>query len=316
MKIKLIIFVFVCMWFLSISNKAQVVQTSEGSIEFIGLEKWTPKMIQEKLGYDSADQLRYCAKDLKEKLKFPDVYVVSYSSDGYTVVSVVEPEREGDVKKKPQPTKEIKTTGDWVKLVQAVENDKNSAFGLLTNVSSQNVETPRPWWEILRPRKEIKEQKLALKTLRRDKNSQKRVAAAAILMNFPEENSTWYALMEGLRDADKRVNSACIFALKVLTQYHRRPINWSPSRKGIRAFLNGTNLHILSDSLKILIQTEVSPKLAKSLLGKGGGKMVLAYLKAQHDVERKLAHRFLVKISKKDFGEDLSGWNSWLNGFN
>jgi hypothetical protein len=78
----------VCLMFLE--ARAQVVQTSEVTVEFIGLEKWTPKMIQEKLGYDSPDQLQFCALVLKEQLKFPDVYVFRFSGEGnYTVIRVI-----------------------------------------------------------------------------------------------------------------------------------------------------------------------------------------------------------------------------------
>ena len=54
---------------------AQVVETSNGKVEFIGLEKWTPATIQEKLGYASPDKFHFCAADLKERLKFADASV-------------------------------------------------------------------------------------------------------------------------------------------------------------------------------------------------------------------------------------------------
>ena len=73
---------------------AQVVETSNGKVEFIGLEKWTPATIQEKLGYASPDKFHFCATDLKERLKFADtsVTVDRENAKRYTIIAVVEPD--------------------------------------------------------------------------------------------------------------------------------------------------------------------------------------------------------------------------------
>lgn len=55
----------ILLWIFTCSQAAaHVVETSKGKVEFIGLEKWTAEMIQEKLGYKSVDNFHFCAADL------------------------------------------------------------------------------------------------------------------------------------------------------------------------------------------------------------------------------------------------------------
>ncbi len=57
--------------------------------------------------------------------------------------------------------------------------------------------------------------------------------------------------------------------------------------------LHGTDLFAFQFVLKALAATKVHPALAVRLLGRGGGRLVLAYLHAEHEEPRTLAHEFL-----------------------
>ena len=71
MKIRLLLSLLIIIGFSSV-GQSQVVETSKGKVEFIGLEQWTPQMIQAKLGYSSTEALHLCAADLRKILGFPD----------------------------------------------------------------------------------------------------------------------------------------------------------------------------------------------------------------------------------------------------
>ena len=74
MKTRLLLLLLLTVGFSSVSH-SQVIETSRGKVEFIGLEQWTPQMIQTKLGHSSTDALHFCAADLRKKLGFADSVV-------------------------------------------------------------------------------------------------------------------------------------------------------------------------------------------------------------------------------------------------
>ncbi len=119
--------------------------------------------------------------------------------------------------------------------------------------------------------------------------------------------------MEGVRDPDYWVSTTSTQSLITLTKYVPRIVNWTPVASSIKRILNGTNLYAFPFILEALFRTKVSTKLSKRLL-LDGGEMVMAYLKATHERERNLAHDLLVQLSGKDFGLDVSRWESWIAG--
>ena len=58
--------------------------------------------------------------------------------------------------------------------------------------------------------------------------------------------------------------------------------------------------------------TQIDPELAGPLLAHGGGRLVLAYLRAKHDEQRELAHGFLVALAGRDLGSNPEKWENWL----
>jgi hypothetical protein len=303
---------------------SQVVGTSNGKVEFIGLEKWHPKMIQEKLGYDSPDSFHFCAADLKDKLKFADASVVVDREDGkkYTIITVVEPDRAQAIRYQHSPTGSVPVPDQWRDLIQLVEQ-KRVLNGLLdygsTLKNAINIDKPlisgeeTTWWKLLQQRKSKEDFQVAIKVLAEDKEFQKRVAAAIILTNFADNDAAWLALMAGVRNENNFVNTACMQSLITLTKYVPRQVDWSSASSGIYHILNGTNLFALPHVIETLLKTKISPKLAKTLLKNNGGRMLLAYLRAKHEREKSLAHRLLAQLSGKDFGFDDQRWSAWIS---
>ncbi len=283
----------------------QIVETSQGNVEFIGLEKWTPEKIQKELGYDSPDKLYYCAQDLKNKLKFPDAAVFRYMKEnGFTTIVVIEPQNAHLVRYRSLPSGTVKITDDWQNLVEMVQRE-------------DHWKNPDVWQKVIRQRNSEKDFALAKQILLEDKDTEKRIAATHILGNFADRDPAWYLLMDGLRDPEARIYSA---SMQVLSELIKKPqtfkINWSPMTETIRHLLNGTNPFATPVTIQTLLKTEVSPKLAGALIGNKNGKILLAYLKAQHGFERGLAHQLLIKLAQRDYGFNLKKWEDWITQLN
>ncbi len=301
--------------------QAQVIETSKGKVEFIGLEKWTTEMLQEKLGYKSTDNFHFCAADLKSKLGFADASVTLDSQNGkmYTIVTVVEPDRAGQIHYKPKPTGSVVIPDSWRSLSKLVETR-----GILNEILDygstfkNSVKTEKPlfdgadtsWWKLLYERRTKEDLQTALKVLTEDKEFKNRSTAALILTNFHEKDAAWLALMGAVRDKDGRVNSASLQALITLTKYVPRKIDWSPAALSIRHTLNGTNLFALPHTIRTLLKTKASRKLAKNLFEEDGGRMLLAYLKAGNEERKMLSQNILTQMSGKNFGSDVEKWKN------
>jgi len=302
---------------------AQVVETSNGKVEFIGLEKWTPATIQEKLGYASPDKFHFCAADLKERLKFADASVTVDRENGkrYTIIAVVEPDHAQRIRYKPLPTGSIPVPDEWRGLIGFIQEGR--VLNGLLDYGSTLTNAIRPkeplmsgedttWWRLLQPRQSQHDYESALKTLEEDHDYRHRAVAAMILTNFAHRDAAWVALMEGVRDESAVVNTVCMQALITLAHYVPRRVDWSSAAFSVRYVLNGTNLFALPHVIETLLKTEVESKLAGPLLKDNGGRMLLAYLRAKHEKERVLVHRLLVQLRGSDLGFDESRWDTWI----
>lgn len=306
-------------------GRSQVVETSKGEVEFIGLEQWTPAMIQAKLGYSSTDALHYCAAELKKRLGFPDSVVAVYPEDGklYTVITVVEPQEAGRVQYRPEPSTAIPTPDGWRNLLAIVEQKKfiNSVLDYGQSLKgAARVERPpvqdsdKAWWHLLQQRRSEKDYQQALRRLTQDGDYRNRVIAAMILMNFADHNEAWLALMDCVRDQNPFVNLTCYQGLITLTTYVPRKVDWAKAVPSIHHILSGTNLFAFKFVLNTLTKTQMSGKLTPLLLRTDGATLVIAYLNAHHQDEKEAARQFLMQLSGRDFGYDSERWKAWING--
>lgn len=307
----------------SLAASAQVVRTSAGSVEFLGLESWTPARIEHRLGYTSTEKLHYCAADLK-KLGFPEVSVIGYSEHGrrYTVVTVVEPERAAEVAFKPAPAETIALPNDWESLKKSV---RDPAFleggvldygrtlpGALADRDWLADGKPQAWWPAVRTAHTGSDFERAQTVLLNAADPDARALAAVILMNFSSRDAAWTRLASGLRDPAEIVQSTCLQALNSLATFHPHKVDWAPAVSDLVHLLRGTDLFAFQFVLKGLTATQINPDLARPLLGHGGARLVMAYLRAEHPEQHELAHAFLVALAGRDLGNDPAAWSAWV----
>jgi hypothetical protein len=107
-----------------------------------------------------------------------------------------------------------------------------------------------------------------------------------------------------------------VFASEVLSGLTRalpRRVDWKPAAADLHALLDGAGLFALGQALDALVATSVEPRLARSLLRRGGHG-VLMFAGSATPWARGPAHRFLRVVSGRDFGGDLAAWKSWIAG--
>ena len=278
--------------------RGQVVESKKGPVEFIGLETWTPEQIQAGLERLPDGDLHYCAADIKKAGIAEASVVIHIGNDDkwYTVVTVVEPQRAAEIAWRASPASSIAVPSTWAVLEEAARS------GHLLD------KPPTP----LRERTAAADYDQAIEVLRGSAEATDREAAAAILTNFADRDGAWQALAGGLRDPDNRVASVCQQALNQLRRHAARRVEWAPAAADLAAVLHGTNLFAFQELLETLAATEVQPSLAEALLGHGGGRLLLACLRAQHPNERRAAHALLVQLRSADLGEAPEPWAAWI----
>lgn len=321
-------FVLAFALFPTVSTLAQVIQTPKGPVEFIGLTSWSPQKLYDTLQVIAPNKpIAACAADLRFKLGFADASVVLDYDNGklYTLITVVEPRFASRLKYKsafPDTAAPIK---EWSAAFSLFDPHPNDFFMALQFYPSRSVDTifslvkdfadsstVAKAWQTLELYNTLSDQELALKALLSDGNHKNRIISVAVLTNFLQVDSTWWVLIDALRDPDGRVSGLASSVLLKTTSTAKRKVEWFPVALSLRAILDGTNLFAFPQTLQMLTNTHVSPDLAKSLL-KGGGDLVLAYLNASRSKERELAHRFLTQLAGKDYGVDPHKWKAWID---
>jgi len=264
---------------------------------------------------------------LRFKLKFADASVMYYrpdtgSSGGVLIVSVIEPQDSALVRYKPPYHDSLPARPEWRTVVNVFE-DHNDAFqaavqsaGFLMGdtIAAQfatQLHAALPLRSFLRARQSPAEFQLALATLAGDGNSKNRVVAAVLLTNFAASDSSWWALLDALRDPTAFVGATASQVLSMLARSRPRRVDWAPIAPTARALLDGTNLFAHNDVMTALAATDVSPVLAPRLLG-GGGVLILAKLGSSDPSGRVAAHRLLVQLSGRDYGFAVDEWRRWI----
>ncbi|WP_457565510.1 hypothetical protein, partial [Caldithrix abyssi] len=223
---------------------AQVIDTPDGKVEFIGLRRWSVEKIIDTLAVIAPGvSIDRCAGLLKEA-GFPEASLFKYSwKNGkmYSVITIVEPEYARFVKYKtftdsiseelPQwkglidiyrrnPFEMQLALNFWQKDLNALKESKftealsSDRIRLIqSKIASYNTQ---------------KDKELAIWILNNDPLWINRAMAAVVLINFPQSDLVWWSLMDALRDANARVSSMAISVLNHFSQFHPEPVTWSP----------------------------------------------------------------------------------------
>lgn len=323
---------------------AQIVETPQGPVEFIGLERWTPEMVLDSLAARAPDAspTQFPSALLRigfARARADRVFDIGPSGDPagttrpLTIVTVVE----GSHAEALQLHHPIGSAGEiparWM-AADSIFRQYNPAF--LGAVSmrwlggtgdGQTGAAPRPptlgapedraqartALEVLGELRSPADLEAGLRLLSDDGDPEKRALAAAVLGGFPEEEAVWRTLVEALLDADANVNAFASQALGSIVAASPREVDWAPATGSLRSLIAGANLAAFPLVLQTLASTDVSPELAPALLG-DNAHLVLGYMESRESPERETVHRFLVRINGQDLGASAAPWKTWIEG--
>lgn len=320
--------------------RAQVAYDSPGGrVEVLGLQKWSLQMLRDSVrsrvpGMELHDAA--CMVVLRDSLGFADVLVnglhYATSNDSpvqkFLVIKLVEPQERLRVQWL-QTRRDTFTVlrPEYAHIVLAA-TDTGGAFwkqrvlwplqfyGRGQQARSEAVEgVPAPvradaerLWTFLEGRRGEGDWRRALRALRHDGQYANRLMAASVLANFPERDSTWYALAEALRDPSESVRHA---AAAVLQAFPPRVVNWAPQAETLRLLLGGTNVGGTQQVMEMLVRTEVSPSLARPLLHRNT-YWVFSHLRAEYPGAATFARALLVQLNGGvDLGAPAAKWSEW-----
>jgi hypothetical protein len=303
------------------------------TIEVVGLDRWTVQMIQDSMDrYSPGDSLQShaCAVILRYKLHFADAaaqtYLPSPTHTGtYVLVSVVEPGDSARVRYRSVNVKfdTADVSSEWKPGAEVfLHHPDGFQVGIstyLTLDSSRRVPDYArrdstgviAMWEFLDRHHSLQDASSARRTLQNDPRMLDRIVAAAVLLNAASNDTTWWSLMEVLRESDGIAKETALQVLMALALNRPHRVDWTPEAGTIHAILDGTSLFTLQGVMDILVRTGVDKRWATPFL-KGGGRAVLAHAGAHLAQAREPALRLLRALSGADLGTDVIAWRDWV----
>ncbi len=334
MKYLLLILSFILEMSIVHAQNENIIHLQNKTIEVTGLEHWTVKMIQDSLDkYSPGDSLQShaCAAILRYKLHFADASVITFFPDRtdfkkqYVLVSVVEPEDSSRVHYKRTSLKfdTLSIKREWKSGINMILKHPMAfqaeiALYLMSDSAKKNfshnlydttgISSLGAFLKKHNSNSDAEEARFILKS---DSNFFNRMAAAAMLIQFSKNDTTWWSLMDDLLESDGPAKTTSQEVLAEMTANKAHLINWMPEAKTIHAILDGTSLFSMTTVCNLLVKTGAKPEWAKAFL-KGGGRALIEYAGAHQEFARKPALSLLCALRGKDLGNDAEVWRKWI----
>lgn len=308
-----------------------------GRVEVLGLERWTRRMLEDSIAHYAPGQTLQsagCMATMRYQLKFRDALVRRYrgydgptSTREFLSIRLVEPGN--------------RTVGQWrsistdpfqsllpeyapliVPVTDSVGNvytqrilnglytrDSITRQRILTRADSSTRQDYLRASEFLLAHQSERERSRAMWALDSSSVFSNRIVAALVLSEFPTKNSSWHALVRALRDPHESVRGA---ASTALARMPRRSVDWAPAQADLRALLGGTNVGEMESVMDLLVETQVSPDLARALL-RGNDVWILRLLTSEAPMSSRQVRAFLVAMNRgKDLGAAPAAWHTWM----
>lgn len=310
---------------------AQAVQTPEGTVEFVGLERWTVQMIQDSMAVHApGEPLGQCAAVL-QRLGFPGVSSSHHTVAGspFVLVTVIEPhltwrtgrveyfaeshpdrpewQRGRDLFRSQNGAFQRAVQFRW--FLQGADSAVRSEFLAFFGADTLHM---KGYWAFLAEHRSPEAFELANWTLRNDGNAVNRIIATTILGSFREADAAWHALLTAQLDSYAPVAATASQVLGSLLDAPERRVDWSVALGSIRSLLLGTSVSLFRGTLGVLRRSGIDGGLAAELLRDGGADLLLAHLRATSEIPREPAHQFLVHLRGEDLGTQPGPWADWI----
>lgn len=308
--------------------------TPTARVEILGLTRWTRRMLEDSIHrFAPGRQLHEaaCMAVLRYELRFPDALVSRYvgftGTKEFISIRLVEPSDRRAVRWRTIPTNAFaalmpeyaaiilpvtdSTGGIWMRrLVRSVDTrDSVARSRALASMDSAARTDDARLRAFLDTRRQPADLYRAMRILDTNAVFANRIAAALVLSNFAAHDESWYALVRALRDPHEAVRDASAAALRGMP---RRPMDWAPVTTDVRAILAGTNLAQLESVMQLLVDTQVSPSLARPLL-RDNAQWTVRLLTSEAPMAAGRASAFLTAVRGARVPDgSVTAWRAWL----
>lgn len=307
-----------------------VIHTPKATIEIIGLNRWTLKMVEDSLAKYGQDSLtaHACAAILRQRLHFADASVSvftnfpEYTFKNYVAITVVEPQDSARIRYKPALRDSLPLRADWADAFAAFKANGEVAEIALQTASfyattlnpedSARFAKVEPLHRLLVAKRDAADLATVVHILDTDASIANRVIATFVLATFADHDAAWWTLMDAQRDPTGIVAGMASTMLTVMSRRAPRPVDWRPMADRIRYIVDGTNLFAFNSTLRVLEATNVDASLAPALL-RGGGTILRARLRSGDVLGKRQTVSFLSKLSGLPATSADSEFSKWLD---
>lgn len=319
----------------AVAQSTVMLNYGEVTVEVMGLQRWTVKMLQDSLqryspGLTLADAA--CMATLRYRLGFADASVSSYTGIDqanprrkFVAVRLVEPHRRAIWRVLSESAYES-LLPSYAPLVLSVTDANGEvlisrllygyqsadALGRERLLASAGRDARDDYSRVvafLRDQDGNEARERAMRVIDSSAAPGNRMAAALVLMNFANLDATWYALARALRDPHEGVRRT---AATVLQQFSRRRVDWAPVASDLRVLLGGANVSEIEETMGLLVATGIDPALASVLLARNGS-WITNLLDSKTPMTASRTRTFLIALNRGvDRGPGASSWRPWI----
>mgnify|MGYP002134655778 CR=1 FL=1 len=267
----------------------------------------------------------------KNGFLFVDFQTITYPQDDtyYTTIEIVDKQHQDrmrfvsampmkdsmedkNVHKKPHQPDLIETMRNYsnmsVKMVMRHELSYKVKCPVYHCVAGFDHPKLKPYLDIFN-KGAINEKKLIIETLRHDKDSERRAAAAFLVGHFKDPHEIISVLEPSVKDKNEGVRNN---VMRVIAETMR---NAKINDINVMPFLNALDSPYTVDrnkALFVLMSAANSPTSKKVILQKGGDKL-LSLMELKQPNNHESAYIILKRISGKDFGyNNVAAWKNWV----
>ena len=320
-------------------SESQVVETPTGPLEFIGLKTWTAQQLWDSIAaLTPGASAHACMAVLRNHFGFEDALVaafpdennlrwvafVSEGKDGEDPFFYTSPSTSYPLNKTEKQLDSLFSTWRFLSQIAIssypyyLKGDIEGAHAVrrswgadirrlgagdeIDGVDSSTVEYV---WSIWNQMHSPEGKEAIFHTLSHNGNDTARRLAVLSLVNFHDDVSIRWKLVELLRDPDQMVAGNAGTVLLTLDHHFRMSHNWDPVLPTLRRILSGEGSGNLLTVMQLLRPD------GDTALG-GNEDFILAMLSSYTPDIRRVAHEFLKTLSGEDFGMDSKAWRKWI----
>lgn len=311
-----------------------VVQQGKRTVEVMGLEKWTVRMLEDSIERVAPGQKlgdAACMATLRYTLGFRDALVRRYvgfdrndPDKQFVSVRVIEPSRV-DPWRRVSSNKFESLLPEYAALILPVTDSTGSVWPVRLMFAYQVADSARRAEMLssadslalidyqrserfLASQSSSAQRDRAIAVLDSSASPSNRMAAALVLLKHPSEERARLALTRALRDPHEGVRSIASISLQY---FPAQRVDWTPLIGDLRALLAGANLEQTETVMDMLVDTGVGPSLAAPLL-RGNSRWVLQLLASKAPMTAASTRRFLTALNNgADLGATPGAWAKW-----